>query len=149
MARFNYRLQNVLNIKEKMESQAKSEFAFANKKLQEEQDYLAVLIQRKMDYEEIVRQLFQEVPMNCLAITENKNAVMKMEEFIMGQKARVHNAMNQLERQRELLAISMQERKTHEILKDYAFEEFLQDEKVSEGKEIDELTSYKYGQKER
>ena len=127
-----------------MESQAKSEFAFANKKLQEEQDYLAVLIQRKMDYEEIVRQLFQEVPMNCLAITENKNAVMKMEEFIVGQKA-----MNQLERQRELLAISMQERKTHEILKDYAFEEFLQDEKVSEGKEIDELTSYKYGQKER
>ena len=48
---------------------------------------------------------------------------------------------------RERLKNVMQERKVHETLKDKAFEEFLMEEKQQEGKEIDELTSYVYGQK--
>lgn len=42
---------------------------------------------------------------------------------------------------------AMQERKTQEILKEKAFEAFLQEEKAAESKEIDELTSYTHGQK--
>ena len=39
------------------------------------------------------------------------------------------------------------ERRTHEILRENAFEEFLLEEKAAESKEIDQLTSYTYGQK--
>ncbi len=39
------------------------------------------------------------------------------------------------------------ERKTHEKLKEKAFEEFLMEEKRQESKEIDQLTSYTYGQR--
>ena len=41
----------------------------------------------------------------------------------------------------------MQERKTHEKLKEKEFEQFLLDEAASESKEIDELVSYRHGQK--
>ena len=41
----------------------------------------------------------------------------------------------------------MQERKTQEVLRDKAFEVFQQEEKAEEGKQIDQLTSYTYGQK--
>lgn len=41
----------------------------------------------------------------------------------------------------------MQERKAHEKLKENAFEEFMKDELAAESKEIDQLTSYTYGQK--
>ena len=39
------------------------------------------------------------------------------------------------------------ERKTHETLRDKAFQEFLMEEKKQESKEIDQLTSYTYGQR--
>ena len=38
MAKFRYRMQNILNIKEKLEMQAKNEFAAANMELLEEQE---------------------------------------------------------------------------------------------------------------
>ena len=41
----------------------------------------------------------------------------------------------------------MQERKMHEKLKENAFEEFKEEVKKQEGKEVDELTSYTYGQR--
>ena len=40
-------------------------------------------------------------------------------------------------------------RKTHETLKEKAFQQFLADEKKQEGKEVDELTSYTYGQRKK
>ena len=39
------------------------------------------------------------------------------------------------------------ERKTHEKLKEKAFQQFLMEEKKQESKEIDQLTSYTYGQR--
>ena len=44
---------------------------------------------------------------------------------------------------------AMQEKKTQERLKEKAFEEFVREENAKESKEIDELVSYTYGQKNR
>ena len=48
-----------------------------------------------------------------------------------------------------MLQEAMQERKTQERLYENAFAEFIQEENAKEGREIDELTSYKYGRKSR
>ena len=56
-------------------------------------------------------------------------------------------AERRLEEARQKLAEVRMERKTHETLKERAFEEFLMEEKKQESKEIDELTSYIYGQR--
>ena len=42
---------------------------------------------------------------------------------------------------------AMQERKIQEKLRENAFEAFMEEEKARESREIDELTSYTYGQK--
>ena len=43
----------------------------------------------------------------------------------------------------------MQERKIQEKLRENAFEAFMKEENAREGKEVDELVSYTYGQKRR
>ena len=41
------------------------------------------------------------------------------------------------------------ERKIHEKLRENAFDKFVKEEAMNEAKEIDELTSYKYGLKQK
>ena len=52
MARFRYSLQNILNIKEKMETQAKQEFGTAQAALNVETEHLERLKERRREYEE-------------------------------------------------------------------------------------------------
>jgi flagellar FliJ protein len=87
--------------------------------------------------------------LELLKIEELQNAVMRMEEFIAEQQREVDRAMRTLEKERQKLTEVMVERKSHEKLKENAFEQFLQDLNSAEGKEVDELTSYTYGQKNK
>lgn len=147
MARFRYSLQNVLDIKLKMESQAKQAFAAAKNALDEEEAKLFNLKKRKRHYEtEAARLLAGRLDLR--KIEENNEAIARMEEYILLQKLQVKDAENRLEKAREYLAEVMKERKTHETLREKAFEEFRQEENRRESKEIDELTSYTYGQKQ-
>ena len=70
-----------------------------------------------------------------------------LEEYIIDQQREVDKAIRILEKERQKLTEVMIERKSHEKLKENAFEQFLQDLNSAEGKEVDELTSYTYGQK--
>lgn len=146
MARFRYSLQSILNIKEKMETMAKQEFSAAKLALDTENEKLAALFGRKRAYEEEGKRL-RHGTLNVRDIEDNKNAILIMDQYIAQQKLQVKKAEEQLERAREALAEVMKERKMHESLKEKAFESFMQEENRQEGKSIDELTSYTYGQK--
>ncbi len=61
----------------------------------------------------------------------------------------VHAAEKNVELTRERLNAVMVERKTHEKLRERAFDEFRQELERAESKEIDELVSYTYGQRRR
>ena len=148
MAKFKYRMQNILNIKYKLEEQAKTEFMLANQHLQEEEKKLEQLQLRKREYEEVVRQLL----MNTLQmdrIKENREAVERMEEFIQVQNICVRDAKKQVEIKAAKLQEVMQERKAQEKLKEKSFEIFLQEENAKESKEIDELVSFTSGKRRR
>ena len=146
MARFRYSMQSILNIKMKMETLAKQEFSAARADLDEEEERLRQLYQRKKKYEEKARALLAGT-LNIREIEENKSAIVCMEDFIVSQKMRVEMAERKLEEARERLTEVMMERKTHETLKEKAFQIFLMEEKRQESKEIDQLTSYTYGQR--
>lgn len=147
MAKFKYRMQNILAIKEKLESQAKMEYAQAKIHLNREEEILEQLKQRKESYEAKGRELLMK-NLVVLDIMENKSAVHTMDEIINKQVIQVTIAERNLEEKRIKLTNVMQERKSHETLKEKAFEDFLQEINSQESKEIDELTSYRYGQKE-
>lgn len=146
MARFRYSMQSILDIKLKMETQAKQEFSAARAALDEEEARLARLYDRKREYEREAERL-RSGTLNIRNMEENKTAILCMENFIIDQRVRVKEAENVLEQARMKLAEVMMERKTHESLKEKAFSEFLKEENRREGKEVDELTSYTYGQK--
>lgn len=146
MARFRYSMQSILDIKLKMETQAKQEFSAARAALDEEEARLAGLADRKREYEREAARL-RSGTLNFRDMKENKTAIRCMDNFIFDQKLCVKKAEDVLEQARLKLAEVMMERKTHESLKEKAFDEFLREENRREGKEVDELTSYTYGQK--
>lgn len=148
MSKFVYRMQNILNLKYKLEEQAKMEFAAARRRLDEEEERLELLKKRKDSYEEEGR-LLRADSLNVQDLLDNRHAILQMEEFIEYQKIRVTEAETELERQRRKLQEAIQERQVYEKLREKAFEAFIKEENVKEGKEVDELTSYTYGQKRR
>ncbi len=147
MAKFRYRLQNVLNIKLKMEDMAKQEFSTAKMLLDEEEEKLSGLRARKKEYEQLARTLLNGV-LNVREIEINQNAILTMDGYIAEQYVQVENARRKLENAREHMKVAMQERKTQETLREKAFDAFVREENRAESKVIDELTSYTYGQKQ-
>lgn len=146
MARFHYKMQGILDIKEKLETRAKQDFAEANRKLAEEKEKLATLQARKEAFlEEGINLRMERIDVR--KIKENKLAVMKMDEYISKQMIQINQAARAVERTRAVLQELVQERKAHEKLKENAFAEFMKEEQNQESKEIDQLTTYTHGQK--
>ena len=131
MAKFRYRMQNILDIKEKMENQAKTAYGMANAKLAAEQQKLQDILIRRAGYESKARELVSG-SINVLEIRECRKAIDVLKSKQRSQMMNVHAAERDVER------------KTHEKLKEKAFEEFKQELLHEESKEIDELVSYTY-----
>lgn len=146
MARFRYRMQSILNIKYQLETQAKIEVGRAQMRLQEEEEKLQNLFDRKEAYFEEGRRM-REKSVNVTDLRDNRNALLVMDELIAAQQFEVMRAAEALELARAKLTEIMQERKMHEKLKEKALLQFLEDEKKAEAKIVDELTSYTYGQR--
>lgn len=143
MAKFIYKLQNVLDVKLKMENQAKTDFSMAAARLNEEEEKLQRLFEKKADYEEEYR----KKSTGRLDIVELKFAKENV-EYIKGrievQNGVINMAKKELEIARFRLNEAIKDRKIHEKLKENAFEEFLQEENAAEKKEIDQLVSFRY-----
>ena len=148
MARFRFSMQSILDIKYKLETQAKQAFAAAQAALLAEEEKLQALCDRRAGYEEKARSLL-EGSLNVMDIEENKTAIIVMDGYIAEQTREVELARRKVERRREDMAEAMRERKTYETLRENAFQEFLVEENRAEGKTVDELVSYTYGQKKQ
>lgn len=147
MAIFRYRMQNVLNIKEKLEEQEKQNFALMRTRLTEEEEKLSALKERR-DFIASEGRRMREDKIDILSIKENTALASFIEEQIKGQTMKVMAAEKNLENARVRMQNAISERKIHEKLKENAFDDFMKEEGMKEAKEIDELTSYVYGQKE-
>lgn len=146
MAKFIYRMQSILDIKVKLETQAKMQFASAKHALDIEEEKLENLKRRKEGYFDEARRL-RNNSLNVKQLRDNKSALQTMDNFIEEQKGQVRLAEQKLEEARAQLQEIMQERKIQEKLREKSFEDFLMEENHRESKEVDELTSYTYGQR--
>ena len=146
MAKFKYKLQNVLDIKYRIEDQARAVFAAAQAKLDEEEHKRDLLIERRKEYEQIGRKLREDV-LNPYDMRDNDRAIENIKGQIKEQEKNVEKARKGVEQARLQLTDAMQERKIHEKLKENSFEEFMHEVNAAESKEIDELVSYTYGER--
>lgn len=148
MAKFVYRMQSILNIKEKMEEQAKVAFGQANVRLRTEEERLQRLHQRRIQYL-AEGAVLRQSRLDPLKLQENEAALHYIQTEIRDQKIRVKRAEEAVEKARQILQECMIERKTQEQLREAAFEEFKEELKKEESKEVDELVSYVYGRRGR
>ena len=141
MARFRYRMQNILDISEKLESQAKIAYSLALQALLEEQEKLQQLIIRRAQYEMELKRLTSD-DLDLREIQMTKNAINSMKSMIRVQMMNVQRAEHLLEQRRKELEAQRIQRKTHETLKEKAFVEFKKEEIRKEDLQVDELVAF-------
>lgn len=143
MAKFIYKLQNVLDVKLKLEDQAKTAFSLAAARLNEEEERLKSLYEAYTAAQEAYRQCSIGI-LDMMELKSAKDTVEYVKEQIARQKRAVEQAKKMLEVARFQLNEAMKDRKIHEKLKENAFEEFIHEENEAEKKEIDQLVSFTY-----
>ena len=143
MAKFKYSMQNILEIKMKLETQAKNEFSIANRKYQTEKDRLDELVLKRVGYETRLKEsLCGEL--HIRDINNLKKDINSIKSAIRTQLSNVKKAEDELEIKRYALNELMKERKTHEKLREKKFDEFQKEERDNESKEIDQLVIFTY-----
>ena len=144
MAKFVYKMQSLLNIKEKLEEQAKTAYGLARRTLNEEEAKLAQLVARKEQYVEQKRQEMSS-SINVHELTQLEHAIKSMEYRIAEQILVVKQAEKNVQLAQAKLENAMKERKVQEKLKEHAFEEFLKEMEAADQQEINELVTFRFG----
>lgn len=143
MTKFKYNLENILNIKYKMEDQAKTAYGNAHQRLLQEQEKLEALNQKFAMYQQKLKSLMcAKLKLLDIQFCEDGIEIMKL--YIQQQQASVKKAEQQVETARIRLNSAMMERKTHERLKENAYVNFMNEYEAEQRKEIDALVSFKY-----
>lgn len=143
MAKFIYRMQNILDIKRKLEEQEKINYGLANQKLAEENKKLQDLLVRRAGYDKQMKE-YMTGNIDLRQIRQMRHALNTMKTLIRNQIMQVHAAERNVEIVRKRLKDVMVERKTQEKLREHAFEKFKQEMNYEENKAVDELVSYAY-----
>ena len=147
MTRFSFRLESILQIKIKLEEQARMEFAAAKVHLLEEEEKLEGLKSRKAGYEEELRKLYMD-DLDLKKINFTASAISIVDSQIRTQSFAVKRAEKQVEIATDKMNKVMQERKSMEKLKENKFAEYMREYNEEESKQTDELISYQYGKTE-
>lgn len=136
-------MQNILDIKNKLETQEKTAFAIEVQKLRVEEERLVRIRNEIEYYEDLIRDQGDK-QINILEWKRCNEALeyKKNEEKIQIQHIKL--AEKNVDIARGRLNKVMVERKTQEVLKEKAFEEFVKELNESEKKEVDELVSFTY-----
>ena len=139
-------MESILQIKCKLEDQARAEYAVQMARLHQEQQKLDDLIRYKEQKQTQLKEQVSAV-LELLRIRQLEDAVENIKYNINLQKIAVINQQRQVDQAREKLNEAMKERKTYEKLKENAFEEFKKEQNAEEQKEINELVSFRFGRK--
>jgi flagellar FliJ protein len=143
MKKFKYSMESLLQIKLKLEDQAKNAYARARQRLLREEEKLKLLKDRRDAYEEELKALSMD-RLDIVKIKKAKESIRIMEDKILNQMAAVRSAEQRLEVARIRLNNAMIERKTQERLKEKAWESYLLEYDAEERKAAEELTGYNY-----
>ena len=147
MTKFSFRLESILQIKIKLEEQAKMEFAAAKMRLNEEEDKLQALKDRKEAYEQELKRLYMG-NLDVRRINSTSAAIEVTETQINTQVFAVKRAEKKVAVASDKLSTVMQERKSMEKLKENKLAEYMREYNEEESKQTDELISYQYGRAE-
>lgn len=145
MAKFFFRMQNILQIKQKLEEKQQLEYkdALQNRNKQKQKmDQMREVIQsetirfqKKQENRFFLRELIQvqdRIHFYHRRLKEENDVLKKLEEIVLDK--------------RQILIEAMRERKIYEKLREKALEKYFEEEKLAELKQMDERASFHYSQ---
>lgn len=136
-------MESVLNIKLKLEDQAKIAYANARSLLNIEEEKLKNMEQKKAFYEDEYR-INSSNKLNLKKLKQLSLAIDIMKDNIVQQIIVVRAATQRLEVARIRMKDAMIERKAQEKLKEKAWQKYMIEFEAEEQKEIDERNSFNY-----
>lgn len=144
MAKFTFSFEQLLSIKRKVEKQEQMKLGKAMQVLSAQMQLLEVV---KLNYNDSLHKLQLHLnggSIQPIQIKQLNESVLFYQQQVLEHTELVKNAEAAVEIAKENVKKALQERKTYEILKDKAYEQYLEDEKQAEAKLIDEIVSFKY-----
>ena len=143
MAKFIYRMENILKLQMKLEDEAKIRLTFANNALRVEEQKLSDIYDDIAGYEAAIREYGEKV-LNVLELKRCNDAIAIKKMEAEEQKKRISAAQKNVEKAMAVLNKAMVDRKTQEALKEKAFDAFKYEINQEEKKEVDQIVSYQY-----
>lgn len=145
MAKFIFKMQGLLNIREKLEEQSKTEYGKALNKLEEEKNILInIQNEKSQSIKNLKKSINESVKPNYIK-TINQYMV-RLEKRQEEQMENIEKAKQFAEEKRQALLKAMKDRKILEALKEKEKEAYFKEELQKEQKIIDEIVSYKYNE---
>jgi flagellar FliJ protein len=143
MAKFTFRLQSYLSVKEQMEEQKKNEYGHAIRRWEEEKERLRQMERELQENIFLFKQALAAliVPQDIRRYT---NRIELVKVWIEEQEARVKAAELFVEEKRLELVEAMKDRKALDTVKERNYEEYLKDEQRAEQAVADGIVSYQY-----
>ena len=143
MAKFKFKLESYLKLKEKLEDQKKQEYGRAIGILEQKRAEKARLERIASENLTAFRESLGK-PINPALLRGFGDYSEVVKKRIEEQRKTVEKAEAEVEKKRLDLVEAVKEKKALEILKGKALEEFRQEEKLAEQRVVDEIVSYRF-----
>lgn len=143
MAKFKYKFEGLLNLREKLEDAKQREYADSLMKLREKEE-IKSKVKKSLDYNMLMLKQVtsSELDPREIAMHQQYNKVLKKHMIVVTKD--VKNAKKESESKRVELLEAMKSKKTLAILKDKQYEQFLDEEKKMDQQMIDQIVSFSY-----
>lgn len=144
MKKYSFRLQPVLDIREKTLEDKRLEMAQVIQLLNEQQEGLERLIAKQASYKDELESLSLEDDLNVFALANFKNYMVNLQEQITQQEHNIENTKKALGVKQEAVNEALKDVKVLEKLKEKQSQKFYKDIEMKEANEIDDISTARY-----
>ena len=147
MRRFNFRLQSILNIREKKLEDERLKLADIISKLEEQKDILLEMNEKKENLENELNKSLDNQVLDIQTVVGFKNYLSRMSDDIKMQFEVIKRVQIELEEQQMAVSEAYREVKVLEKLKEKQYKNFLFEYEQNQIKELDDITSSRQNRK--
>lgn len=144
MKKYSFRLQPVLDIREKTLEDKRLEMAQVIQLLNEQQEGLERLIAKQTSYKDELESLSLEDDLNVFALANFKNYMVNLQEQITQQEHNIENTKKALRVKQEAVNEALKDVKVLEKLKEKQSQKFYKNIEMKEANEIDDISTERY-----
>lgn len=144
MKKYSFRLQPVLDIREKTLENKRLEMAQVIQLLNEQQDGLGKLLAKQDAYKEELESLSLEDDLNVFSLANFKNYMVNLQTQIKQQEANIENTKKALRVKQDAVNEALKDVKVLEKLKEKQSQKFYRDIEMKEANEIDDISTARY-----